>query len=1486
MKSVYIYISFLCLCLLSRVTVNGQILWKISLDEWAEKEFANPEKMAKAELASKAFQIVDYNFQGEPADKLLQTIAKELPELNSYLEWHTNQKPDSLFLINRNALNTLTDYLGKLDSNSDNYLYARYRTLINESNVSKNLEKWDALIDELEKKLKINNTAERRALLSLAKIARHNNDLNFRVLMNDKDYENIPLLEEEALKAYPLDSEEETLLRAELYNALGNLKYSFQDEMTAWIMNGEDAQNFKPYSELVGFTRSYPSNAKDYLRRAKEIGLKFLSEGHPLIINFDVDLHIYDKNMRGLRPETFENLNKDYQYSEYYYPQGWFDTNLNKLMGALDGYNAAYSQDSNSIADYLNVIRTYLGHTNPLYLALLQSVAFTLINNNNDAGYWQQRIIDDYAKAGISSDSNEFNYNLLNLYFNLLNNPETTSVADIHQKVREIGATYKKNHDQTDFSFALGNTLGHIYYMHLYDGKGGSEFMDIVLGDIEKKYGKEARKQSVWWKNFIEKANLNSNDLSDKEIEKTYKELIKTVKNLDIPYKDKHLWKIIISYNNYFTNISKNPDLNKALDMMLEYGDLGKRILPYGEFAIESMIGYLLNSTGRNPENSVVYTDRAMEIADSAFRQGDHLRLRYEDFDWPINSYIDIGEFEKALKASDMQSEVYEKELGNEFSLDYFYQNIQKAKLLNALNRKTEASRLLAECIHQLKSMPAFGTGTYLLDCLWEDYYLTQTGSLEDFPMAMAKLWDIAIKTTELKSLNPDNDILYGYLVRALAEYLNIFSTAKKFFNSMEGEEEYNVFTESEQFKDNTSKMNEMFALSVEVFEDYPTQNPQYISDPNYLNLALAIANFYQNDNQTDKALAMYDKALKLPMNDYTKSGILLRLIAIARDENNIASFNKYFTEYEKLMNSIEYWTDNDKMLLANHGVYYNTMKGDYEKALKYARDYYNTSRHILDNNFRLMTTAEQTSFMDSYGDPAIFLCYVIELEPDNNTAEIYDAVVYRTGMQLRSQRSTLEAIRKSQDPEVKNLVDSIEKLSKKIIPLYKTGEGNSSPDATQNNIEEMKRNMELQRQINYMEGKLLDLVDGLRQKDIPDVTWKEIQSRLKPGEAAIEFVYSNKNVYALIVKPGYDSPKAVKLTGQDELYNLLKSQRKKSSAALAKNLYSKYAGKLYEMLWKPMENELQGVENVYYTAPGILNNLAFNSFQDSEGKYLFDRFNMHQLSTTGQIVFDEDYSTPQSMVVMGNILYGKDQMPADKKTAEQRGIEDDFDLTDESDTRGVSRDYFRHLPFTVEEINNISALFNEINVDKEELHEATESKLREMVKSHPDILHLATHGFYINSDTDAAKVAFYKEKDKGSMMRSGIALSGAEEAWRGTTTEPDSNDGIMTAQEVSMLDLKGTTLVTMSACETALGAYNYEGIYGLQRGFKQAGVKSMLLSLWSVNDESTAIFMQNFYKGIKAGMSKQQAWKEAVGKVKELYPDPYYWASFILIDP
>ncbi len=180
-------------------------------------------------------------------------------------------------------------------------------------------------------------------------------------------------------------------------------------------------------------------------------------------------------------------------------------------------------------------------------------------------------------------------------------------------------------------------------------------------------------------------------------------------------------------------------------------------------------------------------------------------------------------------------------------------------------------------------------------------------------------------------------------------------------------------------------------------------------------------------------------------------------------------------------------------------------------------------------------------------------------------------------------------------------------------------------------------------------------------------------------------------------------------------------------------------------------------------------------------------------------------------------------------------------------------------------------------------------------------LLHIATHGFYLAEETTKREdirtqlvMMMGEDRPKYSedkaMTRSGLLLAGCNHALKHEPIPETAEDGILTAEEIASLDLRGMELVALSACQTGLGEITSgEGVFGLQRGFKNAGVKSILMSLWKVDDQATAILMDEFYKNYLSGKSKQESLLEAQRHLREykngVYASPRYWAAFILLD-
>jgi CHAT domain-containing protein len=293
-----------------------------------------------------------------------------------------------------------------------------------------------------------------------------------------------------------------------------------------------------------------------------------------------------------------------------------------------------------------------------------------------------------------------------------------------------------------------------------------------------------------------------------------------------------------------------------------------------------------------------------------------------------------------------------------------------------------------------------------------------------------------------------------------------------------------------------------------------------------------------------------------------------------------------------------------------------------------------------------------------------------------------------------------------------------------------------------------------------------------------------------------------------------------------------------------------------------------------------------------SNGETFGNHYNLVRLSSTDKILsLDLKGRKYQSAVVYGGILY--DLSVADMREAANQYNhhgEDQFLLAMRSEDE---RGHWNYLPGTKTESLNIYSLLTSNNISTKLLQEkdANEESFKALSGNSPQIIHLSTHGFFLDTTDKVKKNPFmnnvgnYSDKED-KLIRTGVLMAGANNVWCGKNQVTGIEDGILTADEISRLDLSRTKLVVLSACETAKGQIDeIDGVLGLQRGLKKAGVGSILMSLWKVSDAVTSILMTQFYENIGKGMDSRESLKNAAQKVKEQYPDPYFWASFVMLD-
>ena len=288
------------------------------------------------------------------------------------------------------------------------------------------------------------------------------------------------------------------------------------------------------------------------------------------------------------------------------------------------------------------------------------------------------------------------------------------------------------------------------------------------------------------------------------------------------------------------------------------------------------------------------------------------------------------------------------------------------------------------------------------------------------------------------------------------------------------------------------------------------------------------------------------------------------------------------------------------------------------------------------------------------------------------------------------------------------------------------------------------------------------------------------------------------------------------------------------------------------------------------------------------------EHYRLFRLSNTRELLGKRTHKkNTEKAFLMGGISYYLDKTEWEHLAKKESLVIDDDrpNLRSLPLLRDISRGAMEELSGTEQEIDDIVSQLSRHHISHLSLKggDASEGAFKCLDGADYSILHVATHGFYHQQKIDSHADTF-NDEEYINMERSGLLLAGAFSTLHGEQRPDDVDDGILTAAEISRLDLTKAEMVVLSACETALGDITGEGVFGLQRGFKKAGANSILMSLWKVDDEATCLLMTEFYRNwIGEKMTKHDALEEAKKTVRSHkekgWDDPKYWAAFILLD-
>ena len=719
-----------------------------------------------------------------------------------------------------------------------------------------------------------------------------------------------------------------------------------------------------------------------------------------------------------------------------------------------------------------------------------------------------------------------------------------------------------------------------------------------------------------------------------------------------------------------------------------------------------------------------------------------------------------------------------------------------------------------------------------------------------------------------------------------------------KSLNSLAG-----IYLSQEKFTDSELLYKEVIKIAKKNFGE---------THPDYANPINNLGWLYLTMKKYDQAEPYFIQALKIWKDNFGENNIsyTTSLSSLAVIYTNIENYIKANQMFEQILKI------NTEILGKNHpqtnsSLYslavVNLNSNNYSKGIPLYFEAYNTSKKDIVNKFTYLSEKDRYFYWSSkesiYNVTYPSMAYRYRQKNDI-LSFAYDNALFTKGLLLNTSLQIQNSVLQSGDSALIKIYENLRGL-KRIINLLQ-----SNPLAQQGDLSVMEAQADSLDKVLTQKSQLYK-----RSQFNMQGKWTDVQKSLKYNEVAIEFIsfknYSNKALFtdsimycALVLKKDSKYPEMIPLfeekqldslfvksvTDVNQLYTYRVTNLRKDSVENKLN----YGSKLYNLVWKPLDASLKNMKTVYYAPSGKLNQVAFAAIPVDSTVLLSDKYNLHQVTSTRQVIKNTNATNKvQDATLFGGIQYELDT----KQLAQVQNIITETNyrsvfVADSTQRSGT----FSYLKGTDDEVKGIANEFKQKGLTDQLFTGAiaSETAFKKLSGTNTDIIHIATHGFYLPVEETKREDFRFMGLDnerrnvvmKNPLLRSGLAFAGANRAWRGDSIPDNWEDGILTAHEISQINLTNTELVVLSACETGLGDNGgSEGVFGLQRAFKMAGVQTLIMSLWKVPDTQTSQLMQGFYKYWLGGMTKHDAFKKAQNEVRKANPNPYYWAAFVMVD-
>ena len=664
--------------------------------------------------------------------------------------------------------------------------------------------------------------------------------------------------------------------------------------------------------------------------------------------------------------------------------------------------------------------------------------------------------------------------------------------------------------------------------------------------------------------------------------------------------------------------------------------------------------------------------------------------------------------------------------------------------------------------------------------------------------------------------------------------------------------------------------------------------------------LHTATAESYNNMGAISKDMKHYSKAL-----NYYQNALSIQKKVLPKEHPSLATtYNNLGLLYQassKPLKALEYLHKalaiREKILGNKHfltALSYNSLSSTYYSTHNYPKSYH-YARLAFDNFlfnrekvFTILDAKQKEKYLTSTAGYISSLLlstyqYIYQLNKDNNTQEIRNilnsganAWLNYKGSIFDSENTIAMLYSSTKDKKIKAKIDDLVSSKRYLAKLYQSLPKPKERESWKNNIK--KTEEKIARLTNEISSKATSFKEQQRLKSI---TYKDITSHLKKDELYIDYAKVGKYYYLFSLdKKDTISFTQISYKNTRKIDNLVKIFREDIDTILkGKNLTDEKLKRLTEsskeklfqlyklVIKQPLAKQLKTKNSLIISPDGGLKLLPFETlFNKENSKYLIEEKEIRYIPSGKELVRLYKYSKDKVNKKQSAVIFANPNFDTKITSASKEEIA----ITPNTSRSGIIKSLFRMrfspLPGTKAEAEAIKETLKKNTVSEYQESKATESTL--MKVKEPKILHIATHGFFINDTTIP-----------NPMLKSGIALAGAN-----ASVIKGKSDGVVTALKLSGLDLKGTELVVLSACETGVVDINAtDSVSGLSKAFIQAGAKNIVMSLWSVDDEATKELMISFYQEMKENKNYAKALKAAKLKMIAQGRHPFYWAAFVV---